>query len=130
MNNRYLLSICEHIPEALLAGLGVDTMQLPRHSLNSAGIFTLTTHIDPTRHGNVARFFNHSCSPNLMTRTFRVDSLLPAHVGLFASRDIEADEELTFSYGEVPANREELLRPCHCGSNGCKKFLPFDDRFS
>lgn len=52
--------------------------------------------IDPTFKGNMARFMNHSCNPNCITQKWNV--LGEICVGIFASRDIEENEELTFDY--------------------------------
>jgi len=73
--------------------------------------------IDATRYGNVSRFINHSCWPNLSTRLVVVESRL-SHVGLFANLDIAAGEELSYDY------RRKLLPgagcPCHCGARNCR----------
>ncbi|KAK7916379.1 hypothetical protein WMY93_012140 [Mugilogobius chulae] len=55
------------------------------------------TFIDPAEIGNVGRFLNHSCLPNLFMVPVRVHSVVP-RLALFAGRDIEAKEELTFDY--------------------------------
>jgi histone-lysine N-methyltransferase SETD2/UMP-CMP kinase len=52
--------------------------------------------IDPTYSGNVARFMNHSCEPNCQTRKWTIFS--EVCVGIFAIKDIEENEELTFDY--------------------------------
>ncbi|XP_062154230.1 histone-lysine N-methyltransferase SUVR5 isoform X2 [Alnus glutinosa] len=76
--------------------------------------------IDATNYGNVSRFINHSCSPNLVNYQVLVESMDSqcAHIGLYASRDIALGEELTFNY------RYELLPgegyPCHCGASNCQ----------
>ncbi|KAL2612937.1 hypothetical protein R1flu_024629 [Riccia fluitans] len=76
--------------------------------------------IDATSQGNVARFINHSCAPNLVNYQVLVESMDAqlAHIGLFASRDIEAGEELAYDY------RYRLLPgkgcPCHCGAKNCR----------
>lgn len=52
--------------------------------------------IDARRYGNLARFINHSCAPNLLpVRVFveHQDLHFP-RIAFFANRDIEADEEL------------------------------------
>ncbi|XP_078441821.1 histone-lysine N-methyltransferase SUVR5 isoform X2 [Wolffia australiana] len=76
--------------------------------------------IDATKYGNVARFINHSCSPNLVNYQVLVDSMdcQLAHIGLYAARDIEPGEELAYDY------RYKLLPgagcPCHCGAPKCR----------
>lgn len=52
--------------------------------------------IDPTSKGNLARFINHSCEPNCITEKWNV--LGEVCIGIFAIRDINEDEELTFDY--------------------------------
>ena len=52
--------------------------------------------IDARHYGNVARFINHMCVPNLLpVRVFieHQDLHFP-RIAFFANRDIEADEEL------------------------------------
>ncbi|KAK8717532.1 hypothetical protein V6N13_044795 [Hibiscus sabdariffa] len=76
--------------------------------------------IDATKYGNVSRFINHSCSPNLVNHQVLVDSMdcERAHIGLYASQDIAIGEELTFDY------RYEVLpgegHPCQCGASACR----------
>ncbi|XP_078160844.1 histone-lysine N-methyltransferase SUVR5 isoform X3 [Carex rostrata] len=76
--------------------------------------------IDASKYGNVARFINHSCSPNLLTYLVLVESMdcQLAHVGLFAKRDIEVGEELVFDYR--CKERDGVRRPCFCGSPSCR----------
>jgi histone-lysine N-methyltransferase SETMAR len=61
---------------------------------------------------------------------------------LFAARNIDASEELTFSYGDTSDKKvensevgktsrfsyESLRTKCLCGSNVCTGYLPFDER--
>ncbi|GMY11618.1 histone-lysine N-methyltransferase SUVR5 isoform X1 [Fagus crenata] len=76
--------------------------------------------IDATKYGNVSRFINHSCSPNLVNHQVLVESMdsQRAHIGLYASRDISLGEELTFNY------RYQLLPgegyPCECEASNCR----------
>uniref|UniRef100_A0A7C9CQX8 [Histone H3]-lysine(4) N-trimethyltransferase n=1 Tax=Opuntia streptacantha TaxID=393608 RepID=A0A7C9CQX8_OPUST len=76
--------------------------------------------IDATKYGNVSRFLNHSCSPNLVSQLVLVESMdfQFAHVGFYAKHDIAAGEELTYDY------RDELQpgegSPCLCGASTCR----------
>ncbi|CAH8367980.1 unnamed protein product [Eruca vesicaria subsp. sativa] len=82
--------------------------------------------IDATTHGNVSRFINHSCSPNLVTHQVVVESMesLLAHIGLFASTDIAAGEELTRDYGCKPVSSGQgNEHSCHCRATNCRGHL-------
>lgn len=89
----------------------------------------LTTYIDPCLIGNVGRFINHSCDPNLSIYPVRVNNLVPK-VCLFAARDIRANEELTYNYGQnedtSQSSRDEYKTICKCNADSCSGFLPFD----
>ncbi|CAL0312760.1 unnamed protein product [Lupinus luteus] len=79
--------------------------------------------IDSTRYGNVSRFINSSCSPNLVSHQVLVESMdcELAHIGLYASRDISLGEELTFNYHYELVPGEGT--PCLCGSLNCRRRL-------
>ncbi|KAL1538912.1 [histone H3]-lysine(4) N-trimethyltransferase [Salvia divinorum] len=76
--------------------------------------------IDATNYGNVSRYINHSCSPNLVNHQVLIESMDSklAHIGLYASRDIALGEELTYDF------RYKLLagegRRCECGASNCR----------
>ncbi|SPR01213.1 unnamed protein product (mitochondrion) [Plasmodiophora brassicae] len=78
--------------------------------------------IDSTTHGNVSRFVNHSCDPNMFTcrieREYR-DPRVP-QVAFFTKRPIAAGEELTIDYC-FDASRKTVQ--CKCGSRKCRKWL-------
>ncbi|KAK6139757.1 hypothetical protein DH2020_026517 [Rehmannia glutinosa] len=88
-----------------------------------SGNTCMRINIDATRIGNIARFINHSCDGgNLDTVIMRSSGALLPRVCFFASRDIQENEELSFSYGDV------RLKPngqqCFCGSSSCAGILP------
>ncbi|NXS13620.1 SETMR methyltransferase, partial [Neodrepanis coruscans] len=98
----------------------------------------LHTFVDPTRVGNVGRFLNHSCRPNLLMVPVRVHCMVP-RMALFAARDIPAGEELCYDYSgrfqnppgpgaqqEPQEDGDRPRKPCHCGSPACTAFLPWD----
>ncbi|KAF2474882.1 SET domain-containing protein [Lindgomyces ingoldianus] len=79
------------------------------------------TIIDATKMGGIARFINHSCTPNCTAKIIRVDGT--KRIVIYALRDIEKNEELTYDYKferEIDATDRV---PCLCGSVGCKGFL-------
>lgn len=75
--------------------------------------------IDPTAKGNMARFINHSCDPSCETQKWNV--LGEICVGIFAKRDIQVGEELSFDY-QFDVYQTPFTR-CLCGTKNCKKYL-------
>ncbi|XP_059640250.1 histone-lysine N-methyltransferase, H3 lysine-9 specific SUVH4-like [Cornus florida] len=86
--------------------------------------------IDAGSRGNIARFINHSCQPNLF-----VQCVLSSHhdvklarVVLFAADNIPPLKELTYDYGYVldsvtgPDGKIRKLA-CYCGASDCRKRL-------
>ncbi|KAK3136036.1 hypothetical protein QOZ80_5BG0427110 [Eleusine coracana subsp. coracana] len=79
--------------------------------------------------GNVARFLNHSCSPNLLWQPVQYDhgdDSYP-HIMFFAMKHIPPLTELTYDYGTrgTPGVKGEFpnackLKPCLCGSTNCR----------
>ncbi|CAA2953752.1 histone-lysine N-methyltransferase SUVR5 [Olea europaea subsp. europaea] len=76
--------------------------------------------IDATNYGNISRFINHSCSPNLVNYQVLVESMDShlAHIGLYAIRDIAVGEELTYDFRYLLLPGEGC--PCLCGSSNCR----------
>ncbi len=92
----------------------------------------VNTFIDAEEKGNISRFINHSCDPNLYFDIIRTNYFIP-QVAFYAKRDIEIGEEINFSYienedKENTVNTWEGIRnsskKCECNSVNCKKFLP------
>ncbi|KAJ0180895.1 hypothetical protein K1T71_002980 [Dendrolimus kikuchii] len=78
--------------------------------------------VDAANYGSAARFINHSCSPNLApVRVFTNsrDLRMPT-VALFATKDIAAEEELTFDYGDKFWSVKSKWMKCECGSGECR----------
>ncbi|KAF5786000.1 putative [histone H3]-lysine(4) N-trimethyltransferase chromatin remodeling SET family [Helianthus annuus] len=79
--------------------------------------------ISARNEGNVARFMNHSCSPNVywqpIIRENQDESYF--HVGFFAIKHIPPMQELTFDYGMLLAGKAgPRKKKCLCGSLKCK----------
>lgn len=86
--------------------------------------------IDAGSTGNVARFINHSCEPNLFVQcvlSSHHDAKL-ARVMLFAADNIPPLQELTYDYGYT---LDSVMGPdgkikqmlCFCGAADCRKRL-------
>ncbi|XVE60930.1 hypothetical protein DITRI_Ditri06bG0000600 [Diplodiscus trichospermus] len=72
--------------------------------------------------GNVARFMNHSCSPNVFWQpVLRENSKeCDLHIAFYAIRHIPPLTELTYSYGIVPPDKaHQQKKKCLCGSVKC-----------
>ncbi|XVF57692.1 hypothetical protein PTKIN_Ptkin07bG0002400 [Pterospermum kingtungense] len=86
--------------------------------------------IDAGSYGNVARFFNHSCEPNLFIQCVLRghQDIKLARVMLFAADNIPPWQELTYDYGyaldSVHGSDGKVKRmPCYCGAEDCRKRL-------
>ena len=80
--------------------------------------------VDPSRVGNVSKYINHSCDPNLVQISIgTVDSELFHRVGFFACRNIYPNEELGFHYNYEFDKDPERFIECNCGCAGCRTRL-------
>ncbi|KAL3499725.1 hypothetical protein ACH5RR_038818 [Cinchona calisaya] len=82
--------------------------------------------IDAAKCGNIGRFINHSCSPNLYAQDvlYDHDDKRMPHVMLFAAENIPPLKELTYHYnyivGQVhDSNGNVKMKNCYCGSTEC-----------
>ncbi|XP_062050201.1 histone-lysine N-methyltransferase SETDB2 isoform X2 [Lepus europaeus] len=79
--------------------------------------------LDATKEGNVGRFLNHSCCPNLLVQNVFVethDRNFPL-VAFFTNRYVKARTELTWDYGYEAGTVPEKEIICQCGVNKCRK---------
>lgn len=103
--------------------------------------------IDAATYGNISHFINHSCEPNLAVWAVWVDCLDPniPKLALYALREIEKNEQLTFDYGSsnggsnpntpekknrMETSSDEKAAPngvkrsmCKCNANSCRRYL-------
>lgn len=78
--------------------------------------------IDATRAGSIAHLINHSCEPNCYSRVINVRG--EDHIIIYAKRDIEQWEELTYDYRFFSID-EQLA--CYCGFPRCRGIVNMDD---
>jgi len=86
-------------------------------------IFTLSKKwdIDGDVPWNTARLINHSCDPNCEAW------IEGKRIFIYAMRDIEENEELTFNYGfDVDCYADH---PCRCGSANCVGYIVGRDQW-
>ena len=74
-------------------------------------------HVDATIAGNIARFMNHSCAPNALSRIVDIGSRIhDKRIIIFAARDLQVGEELQYDY-QFALGGEKI--ECHCGAPNC-----------
>ncbi|KAI3756571.1 hypothetical protein L1987_56392 [Smallanthus sonchifolius] len=116
-NDEYLFDIGQNYNDC---SLKPDTK--PEEIVNTGGGFT----IDAASYGNVGRFINHSCSPNLYAQNVlydQDDNRMP-HIMLFAAENISPLQELTYHYNYLvdtvhDADGNIKVKSCYCGSPEC-----------
>jgi len=123
-NDEYLFDIGsnyhdEELWEGLKSVVGVQSSTSSSETMEG---FT----IDAAECGNVGRFINHSCSPNLYAQNvlWDHDDMRMPHVMFFAVENIPPLQELTYHYnykvGKVhDKNGNEKVKSCYCGASDC-----------
>lgn len=89
---------------------------LTRAQANKKGgkyLFETSTNrvIDGSSRSNIARYINHSCSPNCEVE------IIKGRIFIFSKRKVLAGEELTYDYGEEYF--KEHIAPHGCKCNAC-----------
>ncbi|KFP20926.1 Histone-lysine N-methyltransferase SETDB2, partial [Egretta garzetta] len=79
--------------------------------------------LDATKEGNVGRFLNHSCCPNLFAQSVFVETHNRSFpwVAFFTNRHVKAGTELTWDYGYKAGSMPETEISCQCGVQKCRK---------
>ncbi|XP_072397895.1 histone-lysine N-methyltransferase EHMT2 [Diabrotica undecimpunctata] len=113
--------VCEYVGE-ILTDSDAD------HREDDSFVFDLGTKdtdnfcVDAKFYGNLTRFINHSCNPNLHPVKVFVDhqDVRFPRIAFFALRDIRAEEELSFDYGRKFWIAKYKSFSCQCGSDHCR----------
>ncbi|KTF85204.1 hypothetical protein cypCar_00024574, partial [Cyprinus carpio] len=113
--------VCEYIGE-IISDAEADVRE------NDSYLFSLDSKVgdmycvDARFYGNISRFINHHCEPNLFpcrVFTSHQDLRFP-HIAFFACKNISAGDELGFDYGDHFWDVKGKLFRCQCGSSKCK----------
>ncbi|XP_038903505.1 histone-lysine N-methyltransferase, H3 lysine-9 specific SUVH6-like [Benincasa hispida] len=128
-NDEYLFDIGNNYSDNSLWD-GLSTL-LPDAQANACDIvedggFT----IDAATYGNIGRFINHSCSPNLYAQNVlydHEDKRIP-HIMLFAAENIPPLQELSYHYNYMmdqvrDSDGNIKKKRCHCGSAECTGWM-------
>uniref|UniRef100_A0A667XGT3 Euchromatic histone-lysine N-methyltransferase 1a n=1 Tax=Myripristis murdjan TaxID=586833 RepID=A0A667XGT3_9TELE len=113
--------ICEYVGEIISDG-EADKRE------NDSFLFTLDNKvgdvhcIDARLFGNIGRFINHLCEPNLLAvRVFTMhQDLRFPRIALFSSRPIKAGDQIGFDYGDHYWRIKSKHFSCQCGSPKCR----------
>jgi len=113
--------VCEYVGE-LITDSAADQREDDSYLFDLDNRDGETFCIDARRYGNVSRFINHRCQPNLVPVKVFVDhqDVRFPRIALFTSRDVEPLEELGFDYGEKFWIIKYKTFTCKCGSPKCK----------
>ncbi|KAE8627125.1 hypothetical protein XENTR_v10006879 [Xenopus tropicalis] len=78
--------------------------------------------LDASKEGNVGRFLNHSCCPNLFVQHVFVDTHQKSFpwVAFFTNSVVKAGTELTWDYNYVIGTAPDQEIQCLCGQQTCK----------
>ncbi|XP_077244854.1 histone-lysine N-methyltransferase, H3 lysine-9 specific SUVH6-like isoform X2 [Tasmannia lanceolata] len=125
-NDEYLFDIGHNYNDhALWDGVSTLLPDLPSSPLCKV-IEDVCFTIDAAEYGNVGRFINHSCSPNLYAQNllYDHDDMRMPHIMLFAAENIPPLQELTYHYNytldQVRDSHGNIKRKnCYCGSHEC-----------
>ncbi|XP_023252192.1 histone-lysine N-methyltransferase SETDB2-like isoform X1 [Seriola lalandi dorsalis] len=105
-------------------GTKMETKERERKSLKRAATVEDVYFLDASKEGNVSRFINHSCRPNLFIQNVFTDTHDPGFpvIAFFTNRVVKAGTELTwnFSSDTQTASLRKQEVPCLCGSDGCR----------
>lgn len=123
-NDEYLFDIGGRDNDTILGDGPIPLLHSELSSSNCMddGSFTL----DAAQYGNVARFINHSCSPNIFAQNvlYDHDDRRAPHIMLFATKNIPPSHELTYDYNYAIGNVYDSsgnvkIKNCYCGSFEC-----------
>ncbi|BES93469.1 Histone-lysine N-methyltransferase [Nesidiocoris tenuis] len=113
--------VCEYVGE-IISDLEADTRKDDSYLFDLDNSEGETYCLDARKYGNICRFINHSCRPNLspVKIFYQHQDLHFPRIAMFASRDIAPNEELGFDYGEKFWMIKCKSFTCHCAEPTCR----------
>uniref|UniRef100_A0A673WG02 Euchromatic histone-lysine N-methyltransferase 1b n=1 Tax=Salmo trutta TaxID=8032 RepID=A0A673WG02_SALTR len=113
--------VCEYVGE-IISDAEADVRENDSYLFNLDGKEGDVYCIDARFYGNISRFINHMCEPNLFPcRVFTAhQDLRFPHIAFFTCETIKAGEELGFDYGDHFWDIKGKHFSCECGSPKCK----------
>eukprot|EP01018_Ginkgo_biloba_P018282 Gb_25369 [translate_table: standard] len=132
--NEYILSAMHSQERWTDWGSIVDILcKQKQQDVSSQAPSSFSSFVDASKMGNVSRFINHSCSPNVFIQFILHDhqDTRFSHIVFFATENIPPLTELTFDYGtNVPRVGDiegsggykgaSKSKVCLCGASNCK----------
>ena len=78
--------------------------------------------MDAMTQGNIGRYLNHSCDPNVFVQNVFVEShdIRFPTIAFFTMKYVAAGEELCCNYNYVVDSVENKQITCNCGASNCK----------
>ncbi|KAF1816001.1 histone H3-K4 methyltransferase Set1 [Eremomyces bilateralis CBS 781.70] len=116
--------IIEYVGEIIRPSVAeLREVKYARAGIGSSYLFRIDEEqvVDATKKGSVARFINHSCSPNCTAKIIKVEGT--RRIVIYAAKDIHKGQELTYDYKFEREFESDDRVPCLCGSIACKGFL-------
>ena len=114
--------VIEYVGEVITAEASEQRL-LEQFKANDRHLFHMELHndriIDARWKGNVSRFVNHCCEPNMKIQIWNVNG--QTRVGMFAIKDIAKETELSYDYQMMGSKKTELK--CLCGTPSCRGTL-------
>ncbi|KAF9360604.1 Histone-Lysine N-Methyltransferase ash1l [Mortierella sp. AD094] len=76
--------------------------------------------VDACQKGTIARFVNHSCSPNSQIEKWFLNGEMS--IGIFASQDIPVGAEISYDYNFSSFSGAQKQK-CRCGAPNCRGYI-------
>ncbi|KAH0792080.1 histone-lysine N-methyltransferase EHMT2 isoform X1 [Histomonas meleagridis] len=125
--------VCEYLGEVISDPLMAEVIGIEYDSNLESYLFDLDAYdvparemltVDPSKIGNIAKYINHSCDPNLIQISIgTVNSKRFHRIAFFALKDIYPNEELGFHYNYNFDMNPSRFIECNCGALNCRTRL-------